>query len=84
MHQNEECTLIVAEVVRDAAGKGGAISAGDLDEARFRARLAATEPHIVGLLDVALAAVDLGELLGPVDTDYLPYIEYESPQRISK
>ena len=72
MKPDIDIVLAMAEVISEAAATNEAALAGDLDEARFRARLTASAASDAGLGSVALAADELVDVLGPVGGDIRP------------
>jgi hypothetical protein len=68
MNPREYEILLVAGLVREAAAMGDAALTSDINEARFRAQLIATQANEAGYIDVALEATRLLSLLGPVGT----------------
>lgn len=64
MTNNEDAILQHAEIIVDAVALGQAMLDGDLQEARFRARLIATNADIAGLSDVGRAVGRVVDLLG--------------------
>lgn len=68
MDSRENHILDVAALVLEAAAMGDAALALDLDEARFRAQLIAAKADAARYSDLALAALHLVSILGPVGT----------------
>jgi hypothetical protein len=64
MTNNEDTILQHAEIIVDAVALGQAMLKGDIQEARFRARLITTNADIAGLSDVGRAASRVVDLLG--------------------
>ncbi|MDR6643573.1 hypothetical protein J2X57_002794 [Luteibacter sp. 1214] len=72
MSENEDAILRHAEIIIEAMALGQAMMAGDIQEARFRARLIATTADIAGLDDVGRAAGRVVDLLGRGSTAPTP------------
>lgn len=64
MTNNEDAILQHAEIIVDAVALGQAMLDGDIQEARFRARLITTNADIARLSDVGRAASRVIDLLG--------------------
>lgn len=64
MTSNEDAVLHHAEIIVEAVALSQAMLDGDLQEARFRARLIATTADIAGLGVVGRAAARVVDLLG--------------------
>ncbi|MGF6709504.1 hypothetical protein QFZ41_000468 [Luteibacter sp. W1I16] len=71
---NDEKQVVLAHMVSDAAAVGAAALCHDFDEARFRALLIARCAEVAGFANVARAANDLVEALGPVGSQ--PELSY--------
>jgi len=64
MTDNEDAILQHAEIIVEAVALSQAMLDGDVQEARFRARLITTNADIAGLSDVGRAASRVVHLLG--------------------
>jgi len=68
----EDVVLDIAGLLADAVVLCEALLAGDLVEARFRARLVAGNARVLGLDDVQVSAAAVGLFLGAVGKAPLP------------